>query len=191
MLTADQLRQALIAQRKEKKPIGVMLVQAGLLTQEQIDGIVGIQVGEDLFALFTWRHGQFEFFKGPLVDDAQRASFEACPEFETNSLLLEVARRSDEWQSILESIGNLDEIPTRIADPSDGELDEAYQALLSGADGRATYRELADHTTLGLFEVARAARDLVKEACSPTSTTRRWWPPPPRPPRRAMASARS
>lgn len=163
LLTADQLRQTLIAQRKEKKPIGVMLIQAGLLTQEQIDGIVGIQVGEDLFALFTWRHGQFEFFKGPLVDDAQRAAFEACPEFETNSLLLEVARRSDEWQSILEAIGNLDEIPARIADPSDdGELDEAYLALLNGADGRATYRELADHTTLGLFEVARAARDLVR-----------------------------
>lgn len=163
LLTADQLRQTLIAQRKEKKPIGVMLIQAGLLTQDQIDGIVGIQVGEDLFALFTWRHGQFEFFKGPLVDDAQRAAFEACPEFETNSLLLEVARRSDEWQSILEAVGNLDEIPTRVADPSDeSELDEAYLELLNGADGRTTYRELADHTTLGLFEVARAARDLVK-----------------------------
>lgn len=162
LLQVDQLRQVLVAQRKEKLPIGQMLVQSGLVTQDQIDEIVGMQVGEDLFALFTWRHGQFEFFKGPLVDDDQRAAFEACPEFEVNSLLLEVARRSDEWQSILEALGSLDEIPRRIADPAeDSELNEAHQGLLSAADGRQTYRDLADHTTLGLFEVARAARDLV------------------------------
>lgn len=162
LLQVDQLRQVLVAQRKEKLPIGQMLMQTGLVTQDQIDEIVGMQVGEDLFALFTWRHGQFEFFKGPIVDDDLRASFEACPEFEVNSLLLEVARRSDEWQSILEALASLDEIPNRIADPAeDSELNEAHRGLLGTADGRQTYRDLADHTTLGLFEVARAARDLV------------------------------
>ena len=163
LLQADQLRQVLVAQRKEKVPIGLMLVQAGVLTQDQIDEIVGMQVSEDLFALFTWRHGSFEFFKGPLTSDVQRATFEACPEFEVSSLLLEVARRSDEWQSILEALGSLDEIPHRIADPTaDSDGNEAHRALLAGTDGQATYRDLTEQTTLGLFEVARAARDLVR-----------------------------
>ncbi|MEO6593219.1 MAG: PQQ-binding-like beta-propeller repeat protein [Planctomycetota bacterium] len=163
LIDGEQLRSVLMIQRKERLPIGAVLVREGLVTQDQIDGIAGMQIAEDLFALFTWRHGTFEFYKGGLADDAQRQRFEACPEFEVNSLLLEVARRSDEWQSILDAISSLEEVPHRIADPTnEAELGEAHRAMLFGADGNATYRALAEQTTLGLFEVARAARDLVR-----------------------------
>ncbi len=162
LIQVEQLRTALMEQRKEPMPLGELLVRQGLVTVEQIDAVAGMQIAEDLFALFTWRHGTFEFFKGPLTNDKQRQQFEMCPEFEVNSLLLEVARRSDEWQSILEAIGSLDEVPKRIADPADeSTLKEEHRLLLAGANGEATYRDLAEQTTQGLFEVARAARDLV------------------------------
>ena len=162
LVEVEQLRAALVNQRKEKKPLGEMLIGAGLVTREQIEGVIGMQVSEDLFNLFTWRHGTFEFFKGPLATDAQRAAFANCPEFEVNSLLLEVARRSDEWESILDSLGSLDEVPERIADPADeSALDENHRTLMASVDARHTYRELAEQTTSGLFEVSRAARDLV------------------------------
>jgi len=162
LLEAEQLRATLVLQRKEPLPLGELLVRQGLLTQEQIDGVAGMQVAEDLFALFTWRHGTFEFYKGEITDPAQRAQFDVCPEFEVNSLLLEVARRSDEWEGILGTIGSLDDVPRRIAEPAEGtELGEAQRALLYGADGHSTYRDLADQTTFPLFEAARAARDLV------------------------------
>src|SRR5204862_59473 len=71
-------------------------------------------------------------------------------------------RRSDEWESILAAIGCLDEVPARIADPAEGsKLSELHQTLVESADARFTYRQLAEQTTHGLFEVARAARDLV------------------------------
>lgn len=163
LLQPDQLRAVLVQQRKEKKPVGELLVEAGLLTQEQIDEIVNMQVAEDLFALFTWRHGTFEFWKGELTDENLREQFELCPEFEVNSLLLEVARRSDEWTSILGVISSLDEVPVRSGDlPEDQDPGDAGRALVYGADGRASYRELAEQTTIGLFEVARVARDLVR-----------------------------
>ncbi|MCU0865206.1 MAG: PQQ-binding-like beta-propeller repeat protein [Planctomycetes bacterium] len=162
LVEVEQLRAALVNQRKEKKPLGEMLIGAGLVTREQIEGVIGMQVSEDLFNLFTWRHGTFEFFKGPLATDAQRAAFASCPEFEVNSLLLEVARRSDEWESILDSLGSLDEVPERIAEPADeSALDENHRTLMASVDARHTYRELAEQTTSGLFEVSRAARDLV------------------------------
>jgi outer membrane protein assembly factor BamB len=163
LLQPEQLKAALLSQRKQKRPLGTMLVQAGLIQQEQIDELVGMQLGEDLFALFTWRHGAFEFYKGPVTNDVQRAAFEACPEFEVNSLLLEVARRSDEWQSILEALYSLDEIPKRIADPADeSDLDDTHRTLLATVDGKQTWRDLAEQTTHGLFEIARGARDLVR-----------------------------
>lgn len=163
LVQPEQLRAALVRQRKERKPIGQLLVAEGLLTQEQVDEIAGMQVGEDLFALFTWRHGTFEFWKGEIADADLRAQFDACPEFEVSSLLLEVARRSDEWESIFGAIGNLDEVPQRLGEvPEDADTNEAARMLACGADGRTTYRELAEQTTLGLFEVARVARDLVR-----------------------------
>lgn len=164
LLQPEQLRSALVGQRKEHKPLGQLLVEAGTLTQDQIDEIAGMQVAEDLFALFTWRHGTFEFWKGSVEDADLRAQFESCPEFEVSSLLLEVARRSDEWESILAAISSLDEVPQRVGEaPEDQDLGDAGRALFYGADGHTSWRALAEHTTLGLFEVSRVARDLVRQ----------------------------
>ena len=163
LVQPEQLRTALLEQRKDRKPLGQVLVTAGLVSQEQIDELLGVQVSEDLFALFTWRHGAFEFWKGPVTDATQRAAFDLCPEFEVNSLLLEVARRSDEWQSILEAIGNVDEVPQRIGDLSTIEKPtELHEAVFRSIDGELTYRDLTEQTTAGLFEMARAARDLAR-----------------------------
>ncbi|HEB53012.1 MAG TPA: PEGA domain-containing protein [bacterium] len=161
LLHADQLRSALVEQRKERVPLGQLLVRDGLISQQELDEIIGMQVAEDLFALFTWRHGTFEFFKGDAGNSGLRSRFENCPEYEVNSLLLEVARRSDEWQSILEELASLDEVPRQIARPADEEaLADEHRVVLETVDGLTSYRQLADRTTIGLFEFARAARDL-------------------------------
>ncbi|MCB9878479.1 MAG: PQQ-binding-like beta-propeller repeat protein [Planctomycetes bacterium] len=163
VIQPEQLRSALLEQRKEKLPLGELLVRSGTVSQEQIDDIVGMQVAEDLFSLFTWQNGSFEFFKGDPVPEAVRATFADCPQYEISSLLLEVARRSDEWQTILETIRDLDEIPIRIADPANADdLEPEHRDVLAGADGRSTYRQIAEQTTQGLFDAARAARDLVR-----------------------------
>ena len=162
LLQPEELRSALLEQRKAKIPLGQLLVRDELITQDALDDIVGMQVAEDLFALFTWRHGTFEFFKGDPANKVLRSQFEQCPEYEVNSLLLEVARRSDEWESILDAVGSLDEVPRQIAQPANpDELDETHLAVLNGIDSRSTYRQLSDHTTIGLFAFSRAARDLV------------------------------
>jgi tetratricopeptide (TPR) repeat protein len=165
LIQVEQLRTALIEQGKAKKPIGQLLVEGGVITQEAIDEIVSTQIAEDLFSLFTWRHGSFEFWKGEPAAEHKRV-FESCPEYEVGSLLLEVARRSDEWQSILEVIGNLDEVPVRVAEPpAKAKLEELHHELLPAVDGQTTYRELAERSVYTLFEVARAARDLARIGC--------------------------
>lgn len=164
LLSPDNLRATLVRQRKQPQPLGQLLVEAGLAQQEQIDEIAGMQVAEDLFALFTWRHGTFEFWKGEVQSPELVAQFDACPEFEINSLLLEIARRADEWESILAAIGSLEEVPERVDDePLAEDLDEVSRAILTAADRHATYRAIAEQTTQGLFEVARVARDLVRQ----------------------------
>lgn len=164
LLTPDALRATLVHQRKEPAPLGELLVAAGLVQQDQVDEIAGMQVAEDLFSLFTWRHGTFEFWKGEVQSPELIAQFDACPEFEINSLLLEIARRADEWESILAAIGSLEEVPERTDDePLDADLDDVARAILTATDRHATYRNIAEQTTQGLFEVARVARDLVRQ----------------------------
>ncbi|MCR9246771.1 MAG: DUF4388 domain-containing protein [bacterium] len=163
LITPDQLRSALMRQRKERQPIGQILVADGAITDEQIEDIASVQVAEDLFTLFTWRHGAFEFYRGPVTDEDMRERLDGCPEFEVSSLLLEVARRDDEWQTILQTIGNLEELPVRTAEEPPRELNETEYALFRAADGRSTYRQLAEQTTQSLFDVSRVARDLVNE----------------------------
>jgi len=164
LLTPDALRATLVRQRKEPAPLGELLVAAGLVQQEQVDEIAGMQVAEDLFSLFTWRHGTFEFWKGEVHAPELIAQFDACPEFEINSLLLEIARRSDEWESILAAIGSLEEVPERVDEEAlADDLDEVARAILTAADRHATFRNIAEQTTQGLFEVARVARDLVRQ----------------------------
>ncbi len=164
VLDGEQLRTALVGQRKDKKPLGQVLANMGLVSQEAIDEIIGVQVAEDLFSLFTWRHGAFEFWKGPPPSGDADKGYAASPEYEVNSLLLEIARRSDEWQSILAAICSLEEVPRRATElAADADLTDLHRLVWAGADGHTTYRQIADHSTYGLFEVARAARDLARD----------------------------
>ena len=167
LLSPDHLRSALVEQRKTDQPLGEILVQNGLVAQEQFDELLGQQITEDLFALFTWQHGTFEFYKGKVEAPHLQAAFEQCAQYEISSLLLEVARRSDEWESILTAILSLEELPQRLSDqpPTGKWVTELHQATFAAVDGRGTYRDVADLLPQTLFDVARAARDLVRQGC--------------------------
>jgi hypothetical protein len=154
ILDAEDLRKALIEQRKVQKPLGQLLVANGYVTSEQLEEILAEQINEELFGLFTWDHGTFEFYRGPCTDPATLQRLAQCPKFEINSLLLEVARRADEWQDILAAIGSVDEVPMRVeVDESQlGGLGETHRAVLLAVDGRTSFRSLADQAMLSLFE---------------------------------------
>ncbi|MEQ1633123.1 MAG: DUF4388 domain-containing protein, partial [Planctomycetota bacterium] len=170
VIDGEQLRSALLEQRKSHQSLDELLVSGGFVSQEQIDHILALQINEELFGLFTWTHGTFEFFKGPPQDTALQQRLEKCQQFDVSSLLLEVARRSDEWEGILASLSNLDELPVRTDAPIPESLSDSQRAVLEAVDGKHTYREVADQTMLSLFDGARAARDLMRDGLIATAT---------------------
>ncbi|MFM1873977.1 MAG: hypothetical protein RL398_3399, partial [Planctomycetota bacterium] len=159
IITPEALRSALVEQRKTHEHLGQILVRNGQVSQAQVDELIDQQVTEDLFALFTWQHGTFEFYKGQVEDPQLHAAFQGCAEYDINSLLLEVARRSDEWQSILEAIRSLEEIPRRLEQqlPEAKWVTEIHSAVFGLTDGRSSYRDFVEHTIHPLFDIARAA----------------------------------
>lgn len=163
LINSDQLRSALVTQKKEYAPVGQILINEGLVTQEQIDQVLDYQLEEDLYDLFTWKVGQFEFYKGKLEDPALIERFERAPQFDVSSILLEVARRSDEWTEILGQIGSVDEIPIFPEGIEFPEMSGDELAFCEAIDESSSVRECADVAMLSLFDGAKAACELSRK----------------------------
>jgi tetratricopeptide (TPR) repeat protein len=159
-LTRDQLDQALVLQGTAPgRRIGELLVNLGMLLPEQLRRSVRLQVEEAVYALFSWTTGSFSFEAGvrpPLEEQLDRIS----PE----SLLLEGARRVDEWSLIEAKIPSFDLIFAVLPGQVEGHqssFTEAQRRLLPLLDGARDVRQLIDSSGLSEFEAAQALYGLV------------------------------
>src|SRR5438094_5706651 len=110
-----QLRQG------DKRRLGEILVSLGALTRRELQRQVRFQIEEVVFEVMSWREGYFSFTEGPLSDVAT----ETAVRIPTEALLMEGARRIDEWSRIESRIPHLGVVPT-LAPPAggaEGELD--------------------------------------------------------------------
>ncbi len=118
------------------------------------------QIEEAVYHLFTWSQGTFYFEPGerPLREQI-RVSID--PE----SLLLEGARRVDEWSQIEKKVPSLDLVfeldPDRSSSISSLELAPEQEELLPYLDGKHSGWDLIEETALGEFEVGKALYGLV------------------------------
>jgi hypothetical protein len=163
LLSADHLRSALLEQRKVRGHLGQILIDRGYVTQDDVDDVVHNQLQEDLFALFTWPQGTFCFYRGAVTDPATLERLDSAPRFEVNGVLLEVARRSDEWSRVMDAVGSLDEIVVATCEPHEipDDAGDAFRDVLEAADGKATVRDLADLTLMPLFDCGLHVRELM------------------------------
>jgi len=100
-ITQEQLDAMLAEQRSTSTPHGEIVVQRGILPRAMIDGALRKQVAEEIHELFSWTGASFEFHD---------ASHEAPPDEGPRSsivvdgnivaIMLEAARRTDELQQI-------------------------------------------------------------------------------------------
>lgn len=121
-------------------------------TRARIEGVV--------FEILNWTEGFFSFAEGPLPDLGHRVASVA-----TESLLMESARRVDEWSRIAKVIPHLQVVPALAASTTDEEsqldlLPHEWE-LLSLVDGARDVRAIA--ATLGRpeFDTAKVVYGLV------------------------------
>src|SRR6185436_4686194 len=111
-LTQQQLEEGIKAQSKERgKRLGEILMSLGFLTREVLETQMRYQIEEAVFYLFTWTQGSFNF-ETDVRPDAQDFLVSINPE----SLLLEGARRVDEWSLIEKKIPSFDLIFAVVSD---------------------------------------------------------------------------
>lgn len=160
MVTRAQLDQALGLQvQAPGRRLGELLVTLGIITREVQRRFVRLQIEEAVYSLFGWDSGTFSFEAG--VRPEGDGPFDPInPE----SLLLEGARRIDEWGLIEKKIPSFDLIFAVLPGQIEGhqaEFTEAQRRLLGVLDGTRDVRQLVDDSGLSEFEAAQALYGLV------------------------------
>lgn len=159
-ISQAQLDSAIGAQSKTRdKKLGEILVTQNAISQPELERYMRVQIEESVFYLFTWTQGTFNF-EADVRPERQDFLVSINPE----SLLLEGARRVDEWSLIEKKIPSFDIIFLADKDRlaiSEGGLTDTQQRLLSLLDGNRDIDQLIEDSGLGEFEVGKALYGLV------------------------------
>src|SRR5436190_22620621 len=155
IITQPQLDAALTLQeRRRDKRLGELLVEQRALTQEQLHVAISVQIQEAVYFLFTWTQGTFNFEPDVVPEEAD---YVVC--INPESLLLEGARRVDDWGLIEKKIPTLDivfELDRVKVATSELEPTDSQRTILPLINGKSDVQAIIDASGLVEFEVAKA-----------------------------------
>ena len=150
----DSLAHVMSISDMTSQPIDRILVQEKLLEARAFADCLRRHTEAAVFKVMAWKDGEFFFEK------AAPPRFGVIMQLKVDDLLLEGARRADEWSLIQQKIthfdivfepmiGNAEELTTR--GMSDVDL-----KVFSYIDGRRTIQEIVDALGMGEFEVVKS-----------------------------------
>jgi Domain of unknown function (DUF4388) len=154
-VTEEQLFRALLAQEKEGRLLGSILVSEGTLTEDKLKKTLNAKVEETIYDLFLWTEGRFEFKDNEVPEDVL-----IHVEMPVTRVILEGIRRVDEWERIRKAFPSMRTtfrvkwIPHAVEDP-----DERHAMGLAAAG--KTIAEIGLDMHRSLFEAAALMFDLL------------------------------
>jgi tetratricopeptide (TPR) repeat protein len=160
LITQAQLDQCVAVQNTQRdKRLGEILVERDFIAREELHRYIRIQIEEAVYYLFTWNQGTFNF-EADVAPDEQDFLVSINPE----SLLLEGARRVDEWSLIEKKIPSFDLVfeadRTRLKE-SGAELTVEQETLVRIIDGKRDVAGLIDESGMGEFDAGKALYGLI------------------------------
>ena len=133
---------------------GVIYLENGRI----VHAILGRLTGEEaVYSLATWSEGTFRFVP------SEEPPAKTISKSNTN-LLMEAARRMDEWRVLSKRIPSLDRIPRfQVPEGKQGQINLNTQEwmALSKIDGKTSIEGMAEQLGLSTFEVAKLLYGLV------------------------------
>jgi len=152
---ADLSRARDLQQRGDGRRLGEILVEMGAITERELERQVRQQIEQVVFEMMSWQEGYFSFIEGPLPVFAS----DGAVRLPTEALLMEGARRIDEWSRIESKIPNLDVVPALppTEQSSEGLLDllPSEWEVLAAIDGERSIRGIAGLLGRTEFDVAK------------------------------------
>ena len=145
----------------DTRRLGEILVEREAITRKELERQVRFQVEEVVFELLSWSEGFFRFEERATLD----APAEASIRISTESLLMEGARRIDEWSRIEGKVPHLGVVPVlaavRDSHPALLDLLPNEWEVLAEIDGERDLRAIASNLARSDFDVARIVFGLL------------------------------
>ena len=161
VITRAQLSEAMEAQAHQRGVrLGEILVRQGALTEQDLQRYVSMQIEEAVYYLFAWSQGSFHFDPDQKPDEGG-----LLVNIPAESLLLEGARRVDEWSLIEKKIPSFDlvfQVNKVPGEEEEVELTRQQKKLLPLIDGRRSVEDIIHESGLVEFDVGKALYGLIQ-----------------------------
>ncbi len=156
-ITEEQLRDALATQEDEQQLLGRILVNRQLVTEAEIRRIVQMKVEESVYDTFLWSVGSFEFHDG--AGSHQKSMLLSL---DVTGIVLEGARRLDDWKRIRKIIRGGDAVLSPISEAIAERLPLATEDadILSRLDGFKRVDQLVLDMRMPEYKINKLLFDL-------------------------------
>lgn len=161
VLSAADLKRATGFVLRDKKRLGVVLVELGILDRDRLEDALGVHVREILRKVFSWSEGEYAF------EDKEEGDLEPdmSLRLSTGEMILEAVRSIDDPDVIRFALGDIDRILGLSSDPllrfQKIALTPADGYVLSRIDGTLSARELLQLIPMVPDETLRSLFGLV------------------------------
>ncbi len=146
---------------KDDRELGVLLSNAGYVTQKDILDSVRAHVLEVVYKLFTWPEGTFRFEPNLLPVEGR-----VTVSIDLENVIMEGTRRLKEWERLQEELPNLD-MALRFTDRPDARLRTINLTVeewrvVSFINPRNTIRQIAQYNHMSDFQIRRIVYGLLQ-----------------------------
>ncbi len=154
--------------KAKRKTLGEILRDMQILDLDTYKSYLGDLFRETLYEVLTTREGSFEFLQDDLDEKyGDREVGAHCFDLNPTSIIMETARRTDDWQKIRRHIPSEHEIyaPSRSerARLIEEAQDEVTKAALEFMDGTRALKQVIERLPYSRFDTCRAIAGLIAE----------------------------
>jgi cytochrome c-type biogenesis protein CcmH/NrfG len=163
-LTQRELDRALEIQRVDPtRRLAEILLEMGSISEEEIERQLRFQMEETIYEIMSWEEGYFRFEERSEIGEQRLLA-----RVRVESLLMEGARRIDEWTRLESRVPSPEAIPV-LAPPNEREstlldLKPDEWEVLAEIDGERDVRRIAADLGRSEFDVAKVIYGLVSTA---------------------------
>jgi len=145
LISRETLRDVLVKARNLKKPVGEVVVSLGYVSPVALKEIVRRLVREAVLDVFLWEEGTFVFRESEVAFDDSLTE-----EINTMEIILEAARRIDEW-AVMKKVIPSDTVVFQVGD-------------LAKQQGKTITLQTEELRLISMLDGSKSVRDLVRES---------------------------
>jgi len=155
-----QLTRALETQKKTLQPLWTVLVETNAVSTDVLRNVLAQQIHETVYYVLRWTDGEYRFEPKKQIDYDRQLINPINTEF----LVMEGFRITDEWSEIEKQIPSLQQLVRRVEHaPLPADLSEAEKKVYQSLSADKTIQEVIDTCQLGEFDTCQTIYDLMKK----------------------------